>query len=347
MVIKPTFGNGLAIDTLNSLDKYILISMEEPWKIIEPKVDNKPHDFKFNNVMEYKHLIRLADSFEPFILESCTLVGLGGGTACDTAKFVAWWLKNNRELNLNLILIPSIISVDAFLCSSIAVREENKVKYVGESHPEEIIIDYNLIREAPPFLNRAGISDTISITSALGDWKLARDEINEKFDQEVFNQAKKIAVNLMDERDDIRDVSDKGIEALVNGFYEEVILCEEWGNARPEEGSEHFLAYCMESITHEHYIHGNLIGLSVLISLYLQKEYAEFSVDEIKQFYNDIQLQYTLESQKISYDDLKCALTQIKKYVIDEKLHYSIYNSPSLNLNHNMIEDIIKFIKSI
>lgn len=347
MVIKPTFGNGLAIDTLNSLDKYILISMEEPWKIIEPKVDNKPHDFKFNNDMEYKHLIRLADSFEPFILESCTLVGLGGGTACDTAKFVAWWLKNNREFNLNLILIPSIISVDAFLCSSIAVREDNKVKYVGESHPEEIIIDYNLIREAPPFLNRAGISDTISIASALGDWKLARDEINEKFDQEVFNQAKKIAVNLMDERDDIRDVSDKGIEALVNGFYEEVILCEEWGNARPEEGSEHFLAYCMESITHKHYIHGNLIGLSVLISLYLQKEYAEFSVEEIKQFYNDIQLQYTLESQKISYDDLKCALTQIKKYVIDEKLHYSIYNSPSLNLNHKKIEDIIKFIKSI
>ncbi len=347
MVIKPTFGNGLAIDTLNSLDKYILISMEEPWKIIEPKVDNKPQGFKFNNVMEYKHLIRLADSFEPFILESCTLVGLGGGTACDTAKFVAWWLKNNREFNLNLILIPSIISVDAFLCSSIAVREDNKVKYVGESHPKEIIIDYDLIREAPLFLNRAGVSDTISIASALGDWKLARDEINEKFDQEVFNQAKKIAVNLMDERDDIRDVSEKGIEALVNGFYEEVILCEEWGNTRPEEGSEHFLAYCMESITHEHYIHGNLIGLSVLISLYLQKEYAEFSVEEIKQFYNDIQLQYTLESQKISYDDLKGALTQIKKYVIDEKLHYSIYNSPSLNLNHKKIEAIIKFIKSI
>ncbi len=41
MVKKPTFGNGLAIDALNSLDKYILISMEEPWKIIEPEVDNK------------------------------------------------------------------------------------------------------------------------------------------------------------------------------------------------------------------------------------------------------------------------------------------------------------------
>jgi glycerol dehydrogenase-like iron-containing ADH family enzyme len=347
MVLKPKFGRRLSVKTLDSIDKYILITMPEPWSIIKKRISNKPSYLEFNYDMSLANLENLFNSFEPFITENYAIVGIGGGTACDTAKFLTWKFKEEFNFNLDLYLMPSIISVDAFLCSSIAVREDNKVKYVGESHPEEIIIDYNLIREAPPFLNRAGISDTISITSALGDWLIARDEINEKFDQDVFNQAKKIAVNLMDERDDIRDMSDKGIEALVNGFYEEVILCEEWGNARPEEGSEHFLAYCMESITHEHYIHGNLIGLSVLISLYLQKEYAEFSVDEIKQFYNDIQLQYTLESQKISYDDLKCALTQIKKYVIDEKLHYSIYNSPSLNLNHKKIEDIIKFIKSI
>ena len=347
MVLKPKFGRRLSVKTLDSIDKYILITMPEPWGIIKKKISNKPSYLEFNYDMSLANLEKFFNSFEPFITENYAIVGIGGGTTCDTAKFLAWKFKEEFNFNLDLYLMPSIISVDAFLCSSIAVREDNKVKYVGESHPKEIIIDYDLIRKAPLFLNRAGVSDTISIASALGDWKLARDEINEKFDQEVFNQAKKIAVNLMDERDDIRDVSDKGIEALVNGFYEEVILCEEWGNARPEEGSEHFLAYCMESITHEHYIHGNLIGLSVLISLYLQKEYAEFSVEEIKQFYNDIQLQYTLESQKISYDDLKCALTQIKKYVIDEKLHYSIYNSPSLNLNHKKIEDIIKFIKSI
>lgn len=347
MVKKPTFGNGLAIDTLNSLDKYILISMEEPWKIIEPEVDNKPHDIQFNDNMDFRHLIRLADSFEPFVLESYTIVGIGGGTACDTAKFINWWLKDNWNFILDLVLIPSIISVDAFLCSSIAVREDNKVKYVGKSNPKEIIIDFDLIRKAPKYLNRAGVSDTISIVSALGDWLIARDEMEEKFDQTTFDQAKRIALNLIIQREDIKDVNENGIKALVNGFYDEVNLCENWGNARPEEGSEHFLAYCLESITQQHYIHGNLIGMNVLISLYLQEEYAQFSIDEISQFLNDIQLQFTPENQKINYNDMRMALNQVKKYIVNENLFYTVFNSQKLSLDGEMIDKTIHYIKSL
>ena len=188
---------------------------------------------------------------------------------------------------MDLYLIPSIISVDAFLCSSIAIRVQNKVNYIGVSNPKQIIIDYDLIREAPKFLNRAGVSDTISITSALGDWKLEREEINGRFDQSVFNRARKIAEDLIASQEEIRDITEKGIKALVNGFYNEVLLCEEWGDARPEEGSEHFLAYCLESITGDHYIHGNLIGLNIIISLLLQREYAEFSIEEIIGFFTN------------------------------------------------------------
>jgi len=347
MVVKPIFGNWLSIERINSLDKYILVTMEEPWKIIEQKITNKPTYLKFNNNMAIDHLKTLALNFEYHLLENCSLIGIGGGTSCDTAKFLAWYLRDKFDLNIDLILIPSIISVDAFLCSSIAVRINSKVKYIGEIHPKEILIDYNLIQSAPPFLNRAGVSDTISITTALGDWRLAREEINEKFNQDVFNRAKKIVKNLMEARTEIKEVTEKGIKALVDGFYNEVVLCEEWGDARPEEGSEHFLAYCLESITHEHYIHGNLIGMNILISLFLQEEYAEFPIDEIKQFFEDIKINITPESQHISYNNIRKALKKIKKYVISEKLPYSIYNSSKLILNNKKIDEIIKFLKAI
>jgi len=347
MVVKPVFGNWLSIYTLNSLDNYILITMEEPWKTIESRLINKPKYIEFNKNMDFNHLKTLASNFEPSIIQSHTIVGIGGGTSCDTAKFLVWYLQKEFDLNLDLILIPSIISVDAFLCSSIAVRIDNKVKYIGASYPKDIIIDYNLIQSAHPFLNRAGVSDTISIISALGDWKLAREEINDKFSQDIFNRARKIAVKLMEAKHEIRDVTKKGIKALVNGFYNEVALCEEWGNARPEEGSEHFLAYCLEAITHDHYIHGNLIGMNILISLYLQEEYAEFSINEIKQFFESIQIDFTPESQNISYDNIRKALKHIKEYVISENLHYSIYNSPKLNLNDDKIAQIITFLKLI
>ncbi len=293
MTEKPIFGNWLSIEKINSLDKYILVAMEEPWKIIEPKITHKPIFLKFNNNMAIDHLKTLALNFEYHLLENCSLIGIGGGTTCDTAKFLAWYLRDKFDLNLDLILIPSIISVDAFLCSSIAVRINNKVKYIGESHPKDIFIDYDLIQIAPPFLNRARVSDTISITTALGDWKLAKDETNENLNQNLFNRARNIAVNLMEARSEIKDVTEKGIKALVDGFYNEVVLCEEWGNARPEEGSEYFLAYCLESFSQEHYIHGNLIGMNILISLFLHEEYAEFSIDEIKQFFEDIKINIT------------------------------------------------------
>jgi len=346
MVVKPTFGNGLSIDVLDSLDEYILITMEEPWKIVQSKIRKKPTYTEFNFNMSIDHLEGLYDSFEPFILEHVAVVGLGGGTACDTAKYLAWMFKKEFDFDMDLYLIPSIISVDAFLCSSIAVREQNKVNYIGESTPKQIIIDYNLIREAPKYLNRAGVSDTISITSALGDWKIAKEENNEKFDQSVFNRARKIAEDLMKSRNEIRDVTEKGIKALVDGFYNEVVLCEEWGNARPEEGSEHFLAYCLESITEDHYIHRNLIGMNILISLYLQEQYREFSIDEIKKFLQDIELNITPESQDIANDQLKRALKTIQEYVNNEKLPYSIYNSPKLNLSDQKLEDILNFLKS-
>ncbi len=346
MVVEPKFGKWLSVETLDSLDNYILITMEEPWKIIENEISNKPTYLEFNYNMDLDNLEKLYDSFEPFITDNYAIVGIGGGTACDTAKFLAWKFKEEFNFNLELYLIPSIISVDAFLCSSIAVRINNKVNYVGESNPHEIIIDYDLIRNAPKVLNRAGVSDTISITSALGDWVIARDEINEKIDQKVFSRAKDIANELLNARNEIRDVTEKGIKALVDGFYNEVVLCEEWGNARPEEGSEHFLAYCLESITQQHYIHGNLIGMNILISLYLQEEYAQFSIDEISQYFKDIELEFTPDNQKIDDKDLRMALNQIKKYVIDENLFYTTYNSPKLNLDNKKIDDIIRYIKS-
>ncbi|TFF63535.1 MAG: iron-containing alcohol dehydrogenase [Promethearchaeota archaeon] len=348
MVIRPKFGNWLSINSLENLDDYYLFTMREPWEIIKEKLSKPPLKVICNPKMDIDHITELAQS--TFSLESkakITIVGMGGGTACDTAKFMSYWLKKEKKIEIELVLIPSIISVDAFLCSSIAVRKEDKVRYIGESDPKEIIIDYNLIQKAPKFLNRAGVSDTISICSALGDWKIAREEIKERFDKSIFNRARMIVLDLMKQREEIKHVSEKGIKALVEGFYQEVELCEEWGNARPEEGSEHFLAYCLESITGKHYIHGNLIGMNVLISLILQEEYAEFSTDTILKFLRDIKIEISPKQQKINLEDLKHALEKIRSYVLREGLSYSIYNSPRLELNDQKIAELLSYVEKL
>ena len=93
MVVKPKFGNWLSVETLNALDKYFHITMEEPWKIIEPNVSNKPAIIKFNYNMDLNNINQIFNGFEPFITEDYAIVGIGGGIACDTTKFLSWKFK--------------------------------------------------------------------------------------------------------------------------------------------------------------------------------------------------------------------------------------------------------------
>ncbi len=314
---KIEIGTGILSEVLNSVGDYILVSMEEPLKLFEKSVKNKPKAIILNQDMRIDNLERIENSKK---INVRYIVGFGGGSSCDTAKYLSW------KWNIPLIISPSIVSVDAWLCRSIAVRVNHRVEYIGDVQAERFIVDTSLIKKAPKFLNWAGIADIISITTALGDWNIARNNFGVKHDQKTHDQAKKIAEQLLLQAENIRKVNDEGILALVNGQVDEVVLCEEWGDSRPEEGGEHFLAYCLEEITHEHYIHGNLIALNVLIVLKLQKESAAFDYNEIKRFFDKIDIQYSPKNQGIEREMLEKALSTVQEYVKAEKLRLGLWS---------------------
>jgi hypothetical protein len=115
------------------------------------------------------------------------------------------------------------------------------------------------------------------------------------------------------------------IAAMVRALRDQVVLCEAWGNARPEEGGEHFLAYCLEDITRDHYIHGNLIALNVLAVLRLQRERAVFSVEEMKNFFDAAGLAYRPAQQGIARRDYEQALLTAPDFVRRENLFKGLW----------------------
>ncbi|MHA1369916.1 MAG: iron-containing alcohol dehydrogenase [Promethearchaeota archaeon] len=323
---RPEIVKNEIHEILNEMEDQIIIAADEPWALIKKNLTNKPRRIIFNYSMEIDHLRNLEKTKGKF---KGHVVGLGGGTACDTAKYLAW------RWSLPLVLIPSIVSVDAWLCRSIAVREFNIVKYIGRVEPERVIVDLGLIQKAPEELNKAGVSDILSITSALGDWLIARDNFGEKFSKHIFNQAKNIAKRLLSSVEDIRVMNDDAIIAIVNGFVDEVDLCESWSNSRPEEGSEHFLAYCLESITGKHYIHGNLVALNILVVLKLQEriQKAVFDFNELKNFFDNIDLFYSPDKQGIPLHDYRDALQEIQEFTKVQDL------APNLFSLENVFDD--------
>ena len=105
------------------------------------------------------------------------VAGIGGGMACDAAKYIAW------RAGLRLVCVPTAVTVDAFVTPPAGVRFDDEaaageatstsVRYVGHATPDPLIADWDLIRTAPAHLNVAGVGDILSIHTATWDWELA------------------------------------------------------------------------------------------------------------------------------------------------------------------------------
>lgn len=256
------------IETLNDLGGYLIAVNDPPWSSLddvpEPVTIVSAHD------MEVAKLDRDVDATADDGAEA--VVGFGGGTALDTAKYLAW------KRGLPLIQIPTITSVDAGFTDAIGVRAEGRVRYVGTIEPEFVVLDIDLIRRAPPHLNRAGIGDVLSCHTGLHDWRAAV-EVGEGV--EWNEDAARLGAVLLTELDartaDIRDVTPDGIRWLVECYRRVGAACAALGHSRFEEGSEHFWAYAYEHATGAHQVHGELISFAVVALAHVQDNDPDFA----------------------------------------------------------------------
>jgi len=317
--VIPIYGEKLLQTLEPSLfATYGVFCADEAWDLVANEFPSAPEFVVTPKSMEEGALREQIESLP----EVPAIFGIGGGSACDAAKMAAW-MKG-----LPLILMPSIVSVDAAFTSAVGVRVDHHVRYVGQILPEKLLIDFHLLKRSPKRLNRAGVGDILSIFTALYDWKLAADAIAENYNESIAVASQKLLDNLLAEPVAVNACDNEGLKLISDLYFAEVALCDAHGNSRPEEGSEHYFAYCLESITYRSYIHGELISLAILLTALYQEQ----NVAPIKRFLDEAGVLYKPDQIGVTENEIVETLLALPDFLKQEtQLPYGIFHHKGMD----------------
>lgn len=192
------------------------------------------------------------------------VIGLGGGSAMDVARL------RGAQLAAEVTCVPTLLSTDAFLTSTTAVRRKGLVRYLPTGPAACVVIDEELLLGAPYRLRALGCCDVLSILTASDDW---RSDPAACHSEAAIDAGLQICEDIFAAEDEVAAGSRAGLRAILAALEAEVQLCARYGD-RVEEGSEHYFAYALEQRV-PRMMHGTLVGLGILLCRLLQGQPVE------------------------------------------------------------------------
>ncbi len=211
---------------------------------------------------------------------SC-IVALGGGKVLDVCKYAAYISK------CALLSIPTTMANDG-IASPIAVlkRQDNKPKSLGCGMPTMLLLDTELVMNAPPQLIKAGIGDTISNYMALIDWKFACERGKDKMNGYAYMMSQTSLDAIMETQYDT--ICPDFVNILANSLVLSGIAMDFAGSSRPVSGSEHLFSHALDYYCEKPNLHGIQVALGTVAMLKLiDKDYSKV-LNYLKKFEVDI-----------------------------------------------------------
>lgn len=211
------------------------------------------------------------------------IIGIGGGRVLDTAKYAAHISK------AVYICMPTSLSNDS-LASPFSVLETygKARKTLTCKIPTAIIVDTNMITNAPESQTLSGIGDTIAKHTALFDWKLSASKTNSRVDDFAYALSRMSydSVYHCDEKDMKSRVFIRILSrALVMGG----LAMEIAGSSRPCSGSEHLFAHAIEEYYPDVKIsHGLSVALGSIPACIFQGQTPQGLLDFFRTYKLDI-----------------------------------------------------------
>ncbi|XRO76059.1 sn-glycerol-1-phosphate dehydrogenase [Methanocaldococcus sp. 28A] len=193
------------------------------------------------------------------------IIGVGGGRAIDTGKYLA------HKLGIPFISVPTTASNDGIASPIVSIKQPS---FMADA-PIAIIADTEIIKKSPKRLLSAGMGDIVSNITAVLDWKLAYKEKGVKYSESSAIFSKTIAKELISYvlNSDLSEYHCKLVKALVGSGIAIAIA----NSSRPASGSEHLFSHALDKLKEEYdldinSLHGEQCGIGTIMMSYLHEK---------------------------------------------------------------------------
>ncbi|WP_406722044.1 iron-containing alcohol dehydrogenase family protein [Streptomyces althioticus] len=196
------------------------------------------------------------------------VVGLGGGKIIDCAKFAS------ARVGLPLVAVATNLAHDG-LCSPVATLDNDAGRgSYGVPNPIAVVIDLNVIREAPVRFVRSGIGDVVSNISAVADWELSHRVNGEKVDGLAAAMARQAGEAVLRHPGGVDD--DNFLQVLAEALVLTGISMSVSGDSRPSSGACHEINHAFDLLYPQRAAaHGEQCGLGAAFAMYLRGAHEE------------------------------------------------------------------------
>ncbi|MER7770657.1 iron-containing alcohol dehydrogenase family protein [Kitasatospora sp. NPDC096140] len=194
------------------------------------------------------------------------IVGLGGGKIIDAAKYAA------ARVGLPLVAVATNLAHDG-ICSPVSTLDNDAGRgSYGVPSPIGIIVDLDVIRQAPPRFVAAGIGDVVSNISACADWELSHAVTGEPVDGLAVAMARSAGENLLRHPGNTQDQD--LLTALAEALVLSGIAMNIAGSTRPSSGACHEISHALDVLFPKRSAqHGEQVGLGAAFASFLRGEH--------------------------------------------------------------------------